>query len=49
MSSKTKCVEEVNFNRTVGGNIKFLRNLSKLNQSKVGIVLDTTCQWFVKS
>jgi|TARA_R100000908_G_C3631885_1_gene72328 transcriptional regulator with XRE-family HTH domain len=48
MSSKTKCVEEVNFNRTVGGNIKFLRNLSKLNQSKVGIVLDTTFQQIQK-
>ena len=48
MPNRHRTSEELEFNRTVGANIKFLRKKRNLNQSKVGQVIGTTFQQIQK-
>jgi transcriptional regulator with XRE-family HTH domain len=48
MSNRHRSNEELEFNKTVGANIKFLRKRKKLNQTKVGQAIGTTFQQIQK-
>ena len=48
MPNRHRTTEELEFNRTVGANIKFLRKKRNLNQSKVGQAIGTTYQQIQK-
>ena len=48
MPNRHRTSEELEFNRTVGANIKFLRRKKNLNQTKVGQAIGTTYQQIQK-
>ena len=48
MSNRQRTPEELAFNTTVGSNIKYLRKIRNLNQSKVAAVLSVSFQQIQK-
>ena len=48
MPNRHRTSEELNFNATVGKNIRFLRKKRNLNQTKVGQAIGTTFQQIQK-
>ena len=48
MPNRHRTTEELEFNKTVGANIKFLRKKRNLNQTRVANVIGTTFQQIQK-